>query len=57
MATSSLAVKIEAIKVLSKNIYKSLYNDKKWKEKYKERLEDFQYYYEIKYSHVLNADS
>ena len=39
------------------NIYKSLYNDKKWKEKYKERLEDFQYYYEIKYSHVLNADS
>ena len=39
------------------NIYKSLYNDKKWKEKYKERLEDFQYYYEIKYSEVLQKDS
>lgn len=39
------------------NIYKSLYNDAKWKEKYKERLDDFQYYYEMKYSEVLQKDS
>lgn len=38
-------------------IYKSLYNDAKWKEKYKEKLEDFIYYYEIKYSHFLESDS
>lgn len=39
------------------NIYKSLYNDAKWKEKYKEKLEDFIYYYEMKYPQVLLEDS
>lgn len=39
------------------NVYKSLYNDAKFKEKYKEQLEDFIYYYEMKYPEVLLSDS